>query len=106
VRRGDASLGLPACSSWHGESLTGVAPATPGLLGLPRDYLLSQFGAWRTRQRHAAEPDCMGEVARRLSETDVAAMATWLAVQPVRTAAVALAAAPRRLPLQCGSVPR
>ena len=43
-----------------------MAPAIPGLLGLPRDYLNSQFGAWRIGQRQAQEPDCMAQVARQL----------------------------------------
>jgi cytochrome c553 len=57
--QGDASKDLPACAKCHGQALTGVAPDTPGLLGLPRDYLNSQLGAWRTGQRRAHAPDCM-----------------------------------------------
>ena len=44
---GDPGRKLPACTSCHGAALTGVQPATPGLLGLPRDYLLAQLAAWR-----------------------------------------------------------
>ena len=33
---GDAALKVPACAQCHGADLTGVAPAIPGLLGLPR----------------------------------------------------------------------
>ena len=43
-----------------------MKPAVPGLLGLPRDYLNGQLGAWQTRQRHATAPDCMATIA----ETD------------------------------------
>ncbi len=39
--------------------MTGRAPFIPGLLGLPRDYLNAQLGAWRNGQRHASPPDCM-----------------------------------------------
>ena len=46
--RGDAALGLPACTQCHGTALTGVLPYTPGLLGLPRDYLNAQLGGWKT----------------------------------------------------------
>ncbi|MEZ5706908.1 MAG: hypothetical protein R3E56_17615 [Burkholderiaceae bacterium] len=38
--------------------LTGVAPNVPGLLGLPRDYLIGHWG-WQTGLRRAFEPDCM-----------------------------------------------
>ena len=103
VRQGDAARGIPACSSCHGAAMTGVAPAMPGLLGLPRDYLLAQFGAWRSGVRRAAEPDCMGEIARRLSPDDLNAMATWLSSQPVRHAVAKADSLPRPLPMQCGS---
>jgi cytochrome c553 len=80
---GDSALRLPACAQCHGELLTGVLPATPGLLGLPRDYVLGQLGAWRTGARRALAPDCMGGIARRLSPDDIAAVTAWLATQPV-----------------------
>ena len=43
--QGDAGQRLPACSACHGTQLHGVPPAMPGLLGLPRDYLIAQLGA-------------------------------------------------------------
>lgn len=106
VRHGDAALGIPACASCHGAAMTGVAPAVPGLLGLPRDYLLAQFGAWRNGVRHAAVPDCMGEIARRLSAEDVTAMATWLSSQPVTQGAAVAAGDAGKPSMECGSGPR
>ena len=103
VRHGDPALGVPACAQCHGSTMTGVEPSMPGLLGLPRDYLLGQFGAWRTGQRKAAAPDCMGDIARRLSPQDVTAMATWLSAQPVRGGAMPAGALQQPLPLRCGS---
>ena len=76
--QGDAERRLPACASCHGKALTGVAPAVPGLLGLPRDYLNAQLGAWRTGQRRALAPDCMAEIARRLSPEDLSAVTAFL----------------------------
>ena len=63
---GDSAARIPACAQCHGEALTGVAPNTPGLLGLPRDYLNAQLGAWRSGQRRAHAPDCMAQIASRL----------------------------------------
>lgn len=85
--RGDNGRGLPACVTCHGARLTGVAPDVPGLLGLPRDYINSQIGAWRTGQRKARAPDCMHTIATRLSVEDVTAVSSWLAAQalPVNT---------------------
>jgi len=79
--QGDAQQGLPACARCHGQSLTGVLPQTPGLLGLPRDYINAQLGGWRTGQRRAQTPDCMAQVAKRLSAADVHAVSQWLGSQ-------------------------
>ncbi len=107
VQRGDAARQLPACASCHGERMTGVQPAMPGLLGLPRDYLIGQLGAWRTGQRRAAAPDCMATIANRLSAEDVSALAAWLAAQDVpadsRPAARLDTRRAAPLPLECGS---
>ncbi|WBY03937.1 c-type cytochrome [Ramlibacter tataouinensis] len=103
VRHGDPQRGIPACAQCHGTAMTGVNPAMPGLLGLPRDYVLAQFGAWRTGKRRAAPPDCMAEVARRLSGDDVNAAAAWLSSQPVTAGPAPAGSLPAKLPLTCGS---
>ncbi len=103
VLEGDAPRGVPACAACHGEALMGRTPAIPGLLGLPRDYLNAQIGAWRNGARRAMVPDCMAEIARRLAPDDVAAATAWLAAQPV-PADAAPAPMPARLPIECGGV--
>jgi len=104
VQRGDAARQIPACVQCHGQAMTGVAPAIPGLLGLPRDYLNSQLGAWATGQRRAQAPDCMARVARQLTPQDVSAVSAWLAAQPVPAGGKPAAALPAPLPLPCGGV--
>ena len=104
VHDGDRRAGVPACAACHGASLTGVRPALPGLLGLPRDYLVAQLGAWRVGARSARAPDCMADIARRLSESDIAALADWLAAQPLAAGALPAAPDARALPLRCGAV--
>lgn len=106
AREGDAALQVPACAACHGAALTGVQPATPGLLGLPRDYVNAQLGAWRTDQRHALAPDCMARVAKALAPADIAAVSAWLAAQPVPQPAHAADALPAPAPLACGGVGR
>ena len=106
ARRGDAATKLPACADCHGAQLTGALPAMPGLLGLPRDYLIAQLGAWQTGSRHATAPDCMADIARRLTPEDVSAVAAWLASRPVPVPSKAADSLPEPLPLECGSVPR
>lgn len=106
VRHGDAAQRVPACVQCHGVAMTGVLPATPGLLGLPRDYLVAQLGAWRSGQRKAHAPDCMAEIAQRLSSEDIGAVATWLAAQPVPADAKAVPAPATPAPMTCGSAAR
>jgi cytochrome c553 len=101
--RGDPALGVPACMACHGERLGGVAPAIPGLVGLPRDYINAQFGAWRNQVRRAHAPDCMATIAARLSVADVSAVSGWLAAQPVPPDARPADSIARPLPLACGS---
>lgn len=103
AQQGDAARRLPACSACHGAALTGVLPSTPGLLGLPRDYLQAQLGAWVTGQRRAHAPDCMAEVARALAPEDISAVSAWLAAQPVPQPARAALALPAPAPLACGT---
>ncbi len=91
--QGDADRRLPACASCHGKALTGVEPHVPGLLGLPRDYLNAQLGAWRTGQRRAHAPDCMADIARALRPEDLSAVTAWLAAEPVPANAKAVAPA-------------
>lgn len=103
VRHGDAASKLPACVACHGERLTGVLPATPGLLGLPPDYINAQFGAWKTGARKAAHPDCMLEVSKQLSPADVVAVSAWLASQPIPADMTPASSVPGPLPIACGS---
>lgn len=107
VTQGDPARELPPCQQCHGEALTGAAPHVPGLLGLPRDYLNAQLGGWRTGQRRAQAPDCMHDIANRLSSQDVAAVTQWLAAQPAPANSQPLAALPPwpsgAKALRCGS---
>lgn len=99
---GDKARNLPACAACHGERLSGALPAIPGLLGLPREYLVAQIGSWKTGSRKAAAPDCMAQIARQLTPEDINAVSTWLAAQPGAGQAAPQQAA-IRLPLACGA---
>jgi cytochrome c553 len=103
ARHGDASKNIPACVQCHGDALTGALPNTPGLLGLSRDYLNAQLGAWRTGQRRAHAPDCMARIAQQLSPEDLTAAAAWLSAQPLPRDTRATASLPRPPAISCGS---
>lgn len=103
VESGDPALGVPSCAACHGETLTGLAPSIPGLVGLRPEYLSAQLGAWRGGARRAAAPDCMAEIAERLDADDIAAVTAYIASRPYpedhRPAQTT-----RPLPLECGTV--
>jgi cytochrome c553 len=103
VREGDAARQVPACAACHGQQLTGVLPQVPGLLGLPRDYLNAQLGAWRTGKRRAHAPDCMAAVAKALDIQDIEAVSSWLAAQPMPVDSRPAAAAPPGRTPECGT---
>ena len=102
--QGDRERKLPACTACHGTALTGSLQAVPGLLGLPRDYLIAQLGAWQTGTRQALAPDCMAQITRRLAPDDVSAVAAWLAAQPVPPGPAASTTANKDTGLRCGSI--
>ena len=105
VMQGDPAIKVPACIACHGDKLTGVKPFIPGLLGLPRDYVNAQFGAWRNKTRRAQAPDCMADITARLSLADVSAVSSWLGLQPAPPLAHPADSIARPLPIACGSAP-
>ena len=105
VQQGDASRQVPACAQCHGQRMTGVLPNVPGLLGLPRDYLNAQLGAWRSGKRRAHAPDCMADIAKALQPQDIESVAHWLAAQPVPVDSKPVAPNSSRDGLKPGSVP-
>jgi cytochrome c553 len=105
VRQGDESRNIPACVLCHGRSLTGIEPGIPGLVGLNSRYIAAQLVSWRVGTRHAKKPDCMREIASRLSETDIGAVSAWLAAQPAPSQATPATVGSWKTALPCGSEP-
>ena len=107
---GQPARQLAACTECHGPSLTGgVSGSIPGLLGLPRDYVMGQLGAWRNNNRQAQAPDCMAQVAKALTLEEVSAVSAWLSSQPwpkagpATSKALQTRAASESLAKRCGS---
>lgn len=103
VFKGAPERGVPACVACHGSSMAGRLPAMPGLLTLPADYLIGQLGAWRTGLRAAAPPDCMADVAKRLTNEEVSVVARWLSAQSLPTGTKPEVRSVQPLPARCGS---
>ncbi|WP_244424896.1 c-type cytochrome [Methylobacterium nodulans] len=106
VTQGDASRNIPACTSCHGPSLTGMEPGIPGLLGLRPNYVSAQLGAWRYGTRTARAPDCMQVVAGHLTEADVMAVTAWLSSRPAPAERRSVPQGTYALPFACGSQPQ
>lgn len=101
--KGDAGKGIPACIACHGSSLTGMEPGIPGLSGLSPTYVVGQLTRWRVGERKAADPDCMKRIATRMTDTDIAAVASWLSLQPAPAKVAPEPSNLIRMPLACGS---
>ena len=105
TRQGDSAHGIPPCVACHGPQLTGINPGIPGLIGLHSRYISGQLEAWRAGTRHAKAPDCMREIASRLTEAQITRVAAWLAGQTAPTNPVPAAPGSWQTPLSCGSQP-
>lgn len=106
VKEGDRTRNIPACAACHGAALTGMDPAIPGLLGLHAQYISAQLGAWRYGTRTSIAPDCMHDVASRLGNDDITAVAAWLAASPGPANPAPAPARSLKLPIACGSEPQ
>ncbi len=100
VRHGAPDRNIPACVSCHGDNFKGMKPAIPGLTGLTNEYITAQMGAWQYGIRHSVDPDCMGEIARKMTSADVQAVSAWLASQDPRAAGQI--SEPQKTPVTCG----
>ena len=102
--KGDPARDIPPCAACHGKALTGLEPAVPGIVGLHRDYVAAQMGSWQVGRRKSEAPDCMAQVASRLTPDDIAAVNAWLGAQRVAPDARPAPAGSLKLPLECGGV--
>jgi cytochrome c553 len=76
ARVGDQAKTLPSCNNCHGPGGTGEFPAIPYLSGQYADYTALQLHLWKTGARKTSL-ESMGEIAKRLSEQDIAAVAAY-----------------------------
>ena len=100
VRQGAPERDIPACVACHGDNLKGMEPGIPGLTGLTNEYITAQMGAWQYGIRHSVDPDCMGDIARKMTSAEVQAVSAWLASQDPRLPGDINESA--KLPVTCG----
>ena len=81
AQRGDWSQYVVSCKSCHGPGNQGAGDVFPGIAGQHAGYIEAQLKAWKEGTRKNDPQDLMGSIARRMSDTDIHAVAVWLANQ-------------------------
>lgn len=76
-RDGDEDKGVPACAGCHGADAAGDK-RFPRLAGQHKEYLLEQMHGFRNDVRNYAAARLMREVAKRMSEDQINAVAEYL----------------------------
>jgi cytochrome c553 len=93
-RGGDAALGVPACMACHGPDGRGMAGAGyPQLGGQWTDYVQAKLHDWKSGTTWGDDNNAkiMPEIARRLGDQDIAALASY--IEGLHTAGATAAAA-------------
>jgi cytochrome c553 len=84
--RGDWSKYVPACNSCHGPGNAGVGVTFPGIANQHPSYIRQQLKAWQNGTRQNDPALLMTAVAERLSDSEIEAVAAYLAAQPATVA--------------------
>jgi cytochrome c553 len=79
---GDNAIGVQACANCHGPGGSGEAPNYPYLAGQHAAYLKASLAAWKNGSRKNDPSQQMPMIARRLSDSDIAAVSAYFAAQP------------------------
>lgn len=78
-RAGDATRGLPSCSSCHGPNGLGIPGMTPRLNGQFADYIETQLKSFRAGERANDLNGMMRAVAVHLTDNEIKALADYSA---------------------------
>lgn len=76
-RAGNPDKAVPACAGCHGPAGNGLPNLYPRIGGQHGDYVEAQLRAFRDGTRHNSEP--MGQIAFRLSDPEIKALADTIA---------------------------
>lgn len=78
-RAGIMDKGVAACAGCHGVSGAGMPVQYPRLAGQFADYIEAQMKGWRSEQRANDPNKMMRDIAGRLSDTEIKAVANYIA---------------------------
>jgi cytochrome c553 len=82
ANRGDWAREIPACIQCHAAGGIGVAPSFPAIAGLSKTYIVEQFTQWRAGQRASGPQNLMGDIAKRMNDEQIAAVAGYFSALP------------------------
>lgn len=68
---------VPACAQCHGPGGSGVGAQFPPLAGLPAAYIAEQLQAWKAGTRPPGPLALMSDIAKKLSDAEVGAVAAY-----------------------------
>jgi cytochrome c553 len=94
VAVGDPAKRVQACNNCHGPGGAGEPPSYPYLAGQHASYLTASMGQWKSGARKTDLSGQMTQVARALSDADVAALSAYFSAQPAPPPATKLANIP------------
>jgi len=97
ANRGDWSRDIPACIQCHGPGGVGVGQNFPAIAGQSAAYIKGQLLAWKQQKRDPGPLGLMGEIAQRMDEAQITAVADYFAAlpQPAKAAATPVQGAKR-----------
>jgi cytochrome c553 len=79
---GDNKLGVQGCANCHGPGGAGEPPSYPYLGGQHAAYLTAALAEWKSGARNTDPSLQMNIIAKRLSDSDMAALAAYYAGLP------------------------
>lgn len=82
ANRGDWAHDIPACTQCHAAGGIGVAPSFPAIAGLSKTYIVEQFTQWRAGQRAGGPQNLMSDIAKRMDDGQIAAVAAYFSALP------------------------
>jgi cytochrome c553 len=79
---GDEKIGVQACANCHGPGGAGEPPLYPYLAAQHAGYTVAQLNQWKSGSRKTDASQQMPMIAKRLSDNDMTALASYFAAQP------------------------
>lgn len=77
---GDEARGLEPCAKCHGARGEGRGAGNPALRAQPAEYTAHQLGLWKAAKRRNDPENTMAEIAQKLSDAEIEALASYVAV--------------------------